>query len=330
MLNYVIRRVLLIIPTMFFVALITFALAKAAPGSPFDRNENRPLPQAAIERLNALYGFNQPVHEQFLLFIAHALPVHVDPNGSWVVGPDFGSSLVRDRPVTDIIGQGFPVTAQLGIQALLLALAISLPLGVLSALKQNSALDYASLFFATVGYTIPSFVIAILLIYVFAVWLRILPIVGWSATSGGIDFFTGDLRHMILPTIILSLGPSAFLTRITRASMLEAIRQDYVRTARSKGLREQVIVVGHVMKNAMIPVATIVGPATAGLITGSFIIETLFSVPGIGRLYVTSINQRDYPVIMATTLLYAFLIMVANISVDIVYGVLDPRIKLAK
>jgi len=146
-----------------------------------------------------------------------------------------------------------------------------------------------------------------------------LPIIGW-----------GDVKHMILPTVILALGPAAVLTRITRASMLEAIRQDYVRTARSKGLREQVVIVSHVMKNAMIPVATIVGPVTAGLITGTFVIEQLFSVPGIGRLYVTSILGRDYPVIMATTLLYAFLIMVANITVDIVYGILDPRIKVGK
>ncbi|HEY8806448.1 MAG TPA: ABC transporter permease [Candidatus Limnocylindria bacterium] len=307
MLQYTIRRLLLIIPTMFFVAVITFGLTRASPGSPFDRNENRPLPQAAIDRLNRLYGIDRPVTEQFALFLGNALRL------------DFGSSLVKDRQVTEIIGQGLPVTAQLGVQALLLSLAISLPLGVISALKQNSMVDYGSLFFATIGYTIPSFVIGILLIFIFAVDLHLLPIVGW-----------GDVRHMILPTIVLALGPAAFITRITRASMLEAIRQDYVRTARSKGLREQVVIVGHVMKNAMIPVATIIGPATAGLITGSFIIEQLFSVPGIGRLYVLSINQSDYPVIMATTLLYAFLIMVANISVDIVYGILDPRIKLAK
>ena len=307
MLQYVIRRLLLIIPTMFFVALITFTLAHAAPGNPFEKNENRPLPQATIDRLNRLYGIDRPVTEQFALFLGNALRL------------DFGSSLVKDRQVTEIIGQGLPVTAQLGVQALLLSLAISLPLGVISALKQNSMVDYGSLFFATIGYTIPSFVIGILLIFIFAVDLHLLPIVGW-----------GDVRHMILPTVVLALGPAAFITRITRASMLEAIRQDYVRTARSKGLREQVVIVGHVMKNAMIPVATIIGPATAGLITGSFIIEQLFSVPGIGRLYVLSINQSDYPVIMATTLLYAFLIMVANISVDIVYGILDPRIKLAK
>jgi len=308
MLQYTIRRLILIVPTMFFVALITFTLAHMAPGSPFDKNENRPMSQETIDRINRTFGLDKPIPEQFVIFLGDAVRL------------DFGTSFTqRDRSVNEIIGQGLPVTAQLGVQALLLSLAISLPLGVVSALKQNSAIDYGSLFFATVGYTIPSFVIGIVSIFLFAVWLRWLPIIGW-----------GDLRHMVLPTVILSLGPAAVLTRITRASMLEAIRQDYVRTARSKGLREQVVVVTHVMKNAMIPVATIVGPVTAGLITGSFIIERLFSIPGIGRLYITSIEARDYPVIMATTLLYAFFIMVANITVDLVYGVLDPRIKLAK
>ncbi len=307
MLKYVIRRVLLIVPTMFFVALITFSLAHAAPGNPFDKNENRPLPQATIDRLNAYYGIDKPIPEQFALYLGNLLR------------GDLGTSLTRGRPVSDIIGQGFPVTAQLGTQALLLALAFSLPLGVIAALRQNSALDYGSLLIATVGATIPGFVLAIFLIYLFAVTLHLLPIVGW-----------GTWQHMVLPTFILSLGTGAFLTRITRASMLEAINQDYVRTARAKGLREQVVIVGHVLKNALIPVATIIGPATAGLITGSFIIETLFSVPGIGRLYIISINQRDYPMIMSTTLLYALLIVLANLTVDLVYGVLDPRIKLAK
>jgi len=308
MLQYTIRRLLLIIPTMFFVALITFTLAHMAPGSPFDKNENRPMSQETIDRINRTFGLDKPIPQQFVIFLGDAVRL------------DFGTSFTqRDRSVNEIIGQGLPVTAQLGVQALLLSLAISLPLGVVSALKQNSLIDYGSLFFATVGFTIPSFVIGIVAIFIFAVYLRWLPIIGW-----------GDLRHMVLPTVILALGPAAVLTRITRASMLEAIRQDYVRTARSKGLREQVVVVAHVMKNAMIPVATIVGPVTAGLIAGSFIIERLFSIPGVGRLYITSIEGRDYPVIMATTLLYAFIIMVANITVDLVYGVLDPRIKLAK
>jgi oligopeptide transport system permease protein len=169
-----------------------------------------------------------------------------------------------------------------------------------------------------VGTTIPGFVTSIFLIYLFGVWLHLLPFVGW-----------GSWQHMVMPMFVLGLGPGAFLTRITRASMLEAIRQDYVRTARSKGLGERAVIVGHALKNALIPVATIIGPATAGLITGSFIIESIFNVPGMGRLYVISILARDYPMIMSTTLLYAFLIMVANLSVDIIYGILDPRIKVA-
>jgi len=306
-LRYVIRRLLLLIPTLFFVALITFSLAHAAPGSPFDKNENRPLPQATIERLNRLYGIDKPIHEQFVMYLGNLLRF------------DLGSSLVKDRTVAEIIGSEFPVSAQLGLQALLLALAVSLPLGVVSALKQNTAVDYASLLFATVGTTVPAFVIAIIAIYVFGVNLKLVPFVGW-----------GTPKHMILPTVILSLGAMAFLTRITRASMLEAIRQDYVRTARSKGLSEQVVIVGHTLKNAMIPVATILGPATAGLITGSFIIEWLFNVPGMGREFILSINRRDYPLIMGVYMLYAFLIAVANLTVDLVYGLIDPRIKVAK
>ena len=296
----------MVVPTLLFVAVIVFALAHAAPGSPFDRNENRPLPQATVDRLNALYGIDKPLHEQFVLYLSNAVRF------------DFGSSLVRDRTVSDIIGAQFPVSAQLGVQALLLALAVSLPLGVLSALKQNTGIDYGSLFLATIGTTIPSFVIAIFLIYIFAVNLNLLPIVGWSTP-----------KHMVLPTAILAMGTAGFLTRITRSSMLEAIRQDYVRTARSKGLREQVVIVSHIMKNAMIPVLTIVGPATAALITGSFIIETIFSVPGLGREFILSILKRDYPVIMGVYLLYAFVIALANLSVDLLYGMLDPRIKVA-
>ena len=291
---------------MFFVALITFSLAHLAPGSPFDRNENKPLPQETLDRMNRYYGVDQPIPIQF-----------VDYMGNLLRG-DLGISFTRGRPVADIIGQGVGPTAQLGIQALLVALAFSIPLGIVSALKQNTPLDYLSLLIATVGTTIPGFVLAIFLIYIFGVNFRLVPFVGW-----------GTFQHTILPTIVLALGPGAFLTRITRASMLEAIRQDYVRTARSKGLRERAVIVGHALKNALIPVATIIGPATAGLVTGSFIIETLFNVPGIGRLYIISILQRDYPTIMSTTLLYAVLIMLANLTVDLVYGVLDPRIKVA-
>jgi oligopeptide transport system permease protein len=305
-LRYVIRRLLLIVPTLFFVALITFVLAHMAPGSPFDRNEGKPLPQEAIDRLNRYYGVDKPIPEQFVIYVGNLLR------------GDLGLSFTRGRPVADIIGQGIGVTAQLGLQALFVALAFSVPLGIISALRQNSAVDYMSLLIATLGTTIPGFVLAIFLIYIFGVWLHLLPFVGW-----------GSFQHTLLPTVVLALGPGAFLTRITRASMLEAIRQDYVRTARSKGLHERAVIVGHALKNALIPVATIVGPLTAGLITGSFIIETLFSVPGIGRLYIISVLQRDYPMIMSTTLLYAFLIMIANLTVDLVYGAIDPRIRVS-
>ena len=309
MLKYTIRRLLLLIPTMFFVAVIVFFLAHAAPGSPFDAKSNgdKGLPTATILRLEEHYGTNRPVHEQFLLYLSNAARF------------DFGNSFRSGRLVSDIVAEEFPVSAQLGVQALLVAIALALPLGVISALKQNSMVDYGALFFATIGTTIPSFVVAIFAIYLFGVSFHLLPFVGWSTP-----------QHWILPTIILALGPMAFLARITRASMLEAIRQDYVRTARAKGLREQVVIVSHVMKNAMIPVATIIGPAIAGLITGSIIIEGIFSIPGIGREFLRSILGRDYPLIMAVYLLYAFLICLANLSVDLVYGMLDPRIKVGK
>jgi ABC-type dipeptide/oligopeptide/nickel transport system permease component len=290
---------------MFFVALITFSLAHLAPGSPFDKNPNRPMSQDTIDRISRFYGVDQPVPVQFVTYLGN------------VVRGDFGISFTRRTPVVDIIGQGIGTTFQLGLGALAFALAFSLPLGIVSALKQNTIVDYSSMLVATIGTTIPGFVTAIFLIYLFGVTLHLLPFVGW-----------GSWQHMIMPMFVLGLGPGAFLTRITRASMLEAVRQDYVRTARSKGLGERAVVVGHALKNALIPVATIIGPATAGLITGSFIIESLFNVPGMGRLYVLSILQRDYPTIMATTLLYAFLIMIANLTVDIVYGALDPRIKV--
>jgi ABC-type dipeptide/oligopeptide/nickel transport system permease component len=290
---------------MFFVALITFSLAHLAPGSPFDRNANRPMTQETIDRINRYYGVDKPIPEQFVTYMGNLLK------------GDLGTSFTKQRPVVEIIGQGIGTTFQLGLGALAFALAFSIPLGIVSALKQNTVFDYLSMLVATVGTTIPGFVIAIFLIYIFGVGLHLLPFVGW-----------GSWQHMVMPIFVLSLGAGGFLTRITRASMLEAIRQDYVRTARSKGLQERAVIVGHALKNALIPVATIIGPATAGLITGSFIIESLFNVPGMGRLYIISIGQRDYPTIMATTLLYAFLIMIANLTVDIMYGVLDPRIKV--
>lgn len=308
MLKYTVRRLLLIVPTLFFVALITFALAHAAPGGPWDKDENKRQSPEVVARLNDKYGLDRPLHEQFVLYLWNA--AHFD----------FGVSFAfRDRPVAEVVARAFPVSAQLGLQAILLSLAIAIPLGVISALRQNTVVDYGSLLFATMFVAIPSFVAAIFAIYIFAVVLHALPVTGW-----------GRLENMILPTAMLAVGAAAYLTRLTRASMLEVIRQDYVRTARAKGLREQVVIVRHVLKNALIPVATVLGPATAGVITGSFFIEQMFNVPGLGRFFVTSINARDYPMILGVYLLYAFILSMANLAVDLAYGVLDPRIKVGK
>ena len=314
--QYVIRRVLLLIPTLLLVALITFVLALSAPGSPFDKNPDKPLSPDDEARLRQTYGLDKPIYEQFAIYIANAARL------------DFGISIVRHRPVVEIIGDGLPKSAQLGVQAMFVGLLIALPLGIFSALKQNSVIDYLSVGVATVGTTIPSFVIGILLIYVFGVSLHWLPFVGWGESCGPIP--SCEVKKMILPTFILALAPAGYLTRITRASMLEAIRQDFVRTARSKGLGEGAVIVGHALRNALIPVVTIIGPATAGLIVGTFFIEYIFSIPGSGREYIRAINSRDYPVIMGTTLLYAFFIAGANLLVDVAYGLVDPRIKVGK
>ena len=310
MLKYTIRRLLLLIPTLFVVLVVTFTLAHAAPGGPWDKDESKKQTQAVVDNLNKKYGLDRPLPEQFALY-------------TWnVLHGDFGVSLTyRDRQVTDIIGDAFPISARLGVQAILLAIAFSIPLGVISALRQNTVVDYGALLFATAGTTIPSFVLAIFAIYIFSVKLGWFPTQGWA---------NGDIRHVVLPTIVLAVGSSAFVTRITRASMLEAIRQDYVRTARAKGLKEQVVVITHILRNALIPVVTILGPATAFIITGTFFIEYMFSIPGLGRLFVNSLFGRDYPLLLAIYLLFAFVIAIANLTVDLLYGVLDPRIKVAK
>jgi oligopeptide transport system permease protein len=195
-------------------------------------------------------------------------------------------------------------------------LAVAIPLGVIAALRQNRMADYVSLLIATGGASIPNFVLAILLVILFSVKLHMIPTQGW-----------GTPKQAILPVITLAFTPMAFLTRITRSSMLDALNQEYVQTARAKGLHEGAVVIRHMLRNALIPVATVAGPLTAGLLTGSFIIENVFSIPGIGRLYLESIQQRDYPVIMATTLIYAVILMLANLLVDLLYGVIDPRVR---
>lgn len=307
MYRYVVRRLLQLIPTLLGVAIITFLVMKATPGGPFDSAGlgKRASPQV-VATLNAKYGLDQPSPVQFVRYMAHALR------------GDFGVSIQvqQDTPVGTIIKQGLGKTATLGVLALLVILLASIPLGVIAALRQNRAADYVSLLIATGGASVPNFVLAILLVILFSVKLHLIPTQGW-----------GTPKLAILPVITLAFTPLAFLTRITRSSMLDALNQEYVQTARAKGLPERAVVIRHMLRNALIPVATVAGPLTAGLLTGSFIIENVFSIPGIGRLYLESIQQRDYPVIMATTLLYAVILMFANLIVDLLYGIIDPRVR---
>jgi len=301
--GYIIRRVLWIIPVLFVVSVITFTLMHAAPGGPWAREKK--LPQATIDHLNEKYGLDDPIPIQYLRWV-----------GGLVTG-DLGPSYkYLDRSVNDIVADGIGITTQLGLQAFLLSVIVGIPLGVIAALRHNGWPDYVATFISVLGICTPSFVGAILLLVVFSVTLRWFPTFGWT-----------DPSHWVLPTVALALLPIAQIARYTRASMLEVTRKDYVRTAQSKGLKERTVVVVHMIRNALIPVITILGPILAFLITGSFIIETIFSIPGIGKYYVTSIGQRDYGVIMAMTMLYAAAIAVMNLVVDVLYAYIDPRIR---
>jgi len=303
MLRYIIRRLLWTALGLFVVAFITFSLMHLVPGGPWDRQKT--LAPQVIENLNKKYGLDKPFLVQFGSYVWNTL--HGDLGVSYVY---------QDRGVTEILMQGLPITATLGITAFILALLLGLPLGMAAALRQNSPVDYISVVFATIFASVPGFVLGIFFIIIFAVKLHWVPTGGW-----------GTVRQVILPAFALAALPAAYIARISRASMLDVVRQDYVRTARAKGLAERVVLMRHILRNALIPVVTIAGPEFAGLITGSFIIENLFSIPGIGRLFVNGVFQRDYGLIMGTVLLYAFAVAIVNLVVDVLYGAIDPRIR---
>jgi oligopeptide transport system permease protein len=302
-LKYTIRRSLWIILVLLAVAFITFSLMHLVPGGPWDRE--KALAPQIVENLNRKYGLDKSFFEQF-------------GNYLWgILHGDLGISYIyQDRGVTDIILQGLPKTATLGVVAFLLAILIGIPLGMLAALRQNSIIDYFAVFFSTLFASIPGFVLGILLVLLFSVTLHWLPTYGW-----------GSVEQLIMPAFALAALPAAYFARITRASMLDVLRQDYIRTARAKGLTERVILVRHTLRNALVPVITIAGPELAFLISGSFIIENLFSIPGIGRLFVQGVFNRDYGLIMGSILFYAFAIAIVNLAVDLLYGVIDPRIR---
>ena len=305
MTTYIIRRVLWLFPVVFIVSVITFLLMHAAPGTPFQPVSDRPLPPAVIDRLEAQFGLDRPIHEQYISWVGNMLQ------------GDFGPSYrIRGRGVSEIITDNMWASIQLGSMAFGLAVILGIPLGVIAALRQNKWPDYLSTFISVIGIATPSFVLAVLLVLIFSVSLHWFPTSGWRGPE-----------YWVLPVIALSGYGIAQVARYTRASMLEVTRRDYVRTAQSKGLKERSIVTVHMLRNAFIPVVTILGPLLAGLITGSFVVESVFAIPGIGRFFVDAIFQRDYGLIMAVTLIYAVLIAVMNLVVDVAYAWIDPRIR---
>jgi ABC-type dipeptide/oligopeptide/nickel transport system permease component len=303
--GYIIRRMLWIVPVLFVVSIITFSLMKAAPGGPW--SNGKPLTQRAIAMLDRRFGLDKPIHEQYLTWAGNLLRGDLGPSYRYPT-----------RSVNDIVSETIGTTVHLGVMAFLLSVLVGIPLGIVAALRHNGIPDYLATFVSVLGIATPSFVISIFLLVFFSVTLRWFPTHGWAGWDRP--------EAMVLPTIALALFPIAQIARYTRASMLEVTRKDYVRTAHSKGLRERSVVLVHMIRNALIPVVTILGPLLAFLITGSFIIETIFSVPGIGRFYVQSIGQRDYGVIMAMTMLFAVVIAVMNLVVDVLYAYIDPRI----
>jgi oligopeptide transport system permease protein len=301
--SYLVRRVLWIVPVLFVVSIITFTLMHMVPGGPWDAEKT--LPDATVAALNQKYGLDKPIHEQYIQWAGNLVQGNLGPSYKY-----------RDRSVNEIMADGIWVTVQLGVMAFLLSVTVGIPLGVIGALGHNKWPDYFTTAVSIVGIATPSFVAAILLILIFSVGLGWFPTNGWKGPE-----------YWILPTVALALFPIAAIARYTRASMLEVTRRDYIRTAHSKGVAENAVVLRHMIRNALIPVVTILGPILAFLVTGSFIIETIYSVPGIGRYFVSAIAQRDYGVIMATTILFAFAVAALNVVVDVLYAYIDPRIR---
>ena len=301
---YVIRRILLIVPTMLAIYTVTFLLIHATPGGPWS-NQDKPLPKAVLDRLNKAYGLEDPLWKQYINYLRNVL------QGDF--GPSFAS---RSRTVSDIIADTFPVSIQLGLVAMVIAVVVGISLGTLGAVRHNSAVDYVSSFLAIVGISTPSYVVASLLVRLLASWLGLVPTNGWDGIAS---------TKILIPALALSFFPSAILARYTRASLLDVLSSDYVRTARAKGLRERGVIIRHALRNALLPVVTVGGVVFADIITGSFFVEVICGVPGMGRYFVNSISSRDYPVVLGTVLLFGFVITVMNLIVDLIYPLLDPR-----
>jgi oligopeptide transport system permease protein len=304
-LSYAMRRLMGAIPTLFIIITISFFIMRLTPGGPFDKE--RPVPPQIEKNLLAHYKMDQPLFWQYVDYVGG------------ILRGDFGPSFkVHDFTVADLLAAGLPASIQLGTYALLLAIAIGIPLGCIAALRQNSWVDYGVMGVAMTGIAVPNFVVAPVLTLILGVYLKLLPVAGW----GG-----GAFRNLLLPTIALALPQVAFIARLMRGSMVEVLRSNYIRTARAKGLTERIVLTRHAIKAALLPVVSYLGPAAAGLMTGSVVIEQIFGIPGIGRYFIQSALNRDYTVVMGVVIAYGAAIILFNLVVDLIYGLLDPKVR---
>ena len=305
MLRYVLERLLGAIPTLFFIVTISFFLIRIAPGGPFDLE--RPLEAKVMENLNRIYHLNEPLWNQYLIYLKNIAVL------------DFGPSFYfRDFSINELFAASLPISIQLGLSALVLALIVGGVLGVIAALRQNHGLDYSVMAAATLGVTIPNFVVAPVLQLVLGVNFGWLPVGGWAA---------GNDAYAILPVVTLALPQIAVVARLTRGSMIEALRSNHVRTARAYGLSAYTVIVVHALRGALLPVVSYLGPAAAALLTGSVVVETIFGIPGIGRYFVQGALNRDYTLVMGTVVIVACFVILFNLLVDLLYALLDPRVR---
>lgn len=304
MLAYIIKRIFNAVIVLWVVTTITFFLMHAIPGGPFTVEKS--LPPIVQHSIEERYKLNDPLYKQYSDYLTNLIRGDLGPSFKY-----------PGRSVNDIIKDGFPVSFQLGMEAVLIAIIIGIPAGIIAAINQGKWQDHAVNFFTTLGVAVPSFVVAALLIYVLSTKLHLLPSAMWEGW-----------QYQIMPALALSGMPTSFIARLTRSSMLDVLGQDYIKTARAKGLSRFTVLFKHALPNSLIPVVTYAGPMTAGILTGSFVIENIFAIPGLGQYFVTSIYNRDYTVILGVTIFYSIIIIVLNMIVDLIYPFLDPRIKL--
>ena len=304
--GYIIKRLIGAVVVMWAIITITFLLMHAIPGGPF--TEEKKLPPQIKASIEATYHLDRPVWEQYTEYMGHVVHLDLGPSYKYI-----------GRSVNDIIGESFPVSAELGFGALVVALIGGVLAGVISALRPNSWIDYLVTLFSTLGISVPTFIIGAVLVYWFGFIWPIFPVALWKGPE-----------YMILPVLTLAAQPMAFIARLTRATMIDVLQQEYIRTARAKGLSTAAIIWRHGLGNALLPVITYIGPLAAALFTGSFIVETIFAIPGLGKYFVTSIYNRDYTVILGVTMFYSALVVGFNLLVDLIYPLIDPRVTMGK